>query len=247
MPSGGVAVSGRDDNGTLLEEISAEGVVIWERLLGLGKGSAITAIDGALVLAAIEKNPADQRYREDVAVWRFSVTGKLLDHRVVREGINLDESSYSENIWLERSGEAIYIFSRRTGFMQLKPFEVAKIDPRVGMSWRKELPATIITTDNGSSYSCSTATTVLPNGDLLVACRSNSDVLRLWRLSATNGASTESVVRLFAPSPNCEPFWSPARFLKAKSEGVVWLFGSPQASDEKPCGWIGEALAPEIR
>jgi hypothetical protein len=111
--------------------------------------------------------------------------------------------------------------------------------------WRKKLPATII--DPGpASVPCAEATTVLANGDALVACHTTRDKIILWRLSAASGALTESIVRLSAhPPPTCEESWSPLRLLKARSEEAVWLFGSPQSSDEKPCGWIGEARTPQ--
>ena len=248
LPSGGIAVSGRDSDRTWLAEISDDGGIIWERFIGLGKGSAVATADGLIILVAIEKSAAAPSYREDVAVWLFNQVGELLDRRVVREGINRNQTEYSEDIWIERGKNAIYVFSNWTSFAQPKPLEVARIDPRTGVIWRKELPATIINPDHGSApYSCTAATTVLANGDALVACDTNGDEITLWRLSAESGALTESIVRLSAPPRNCEEIWSPTILLKARSEEAVWLFGSPQSSDEKPCGWIGEARTPQVK
>ena len=246
LPSGDIAVSGQDSSRTWLARISKEGSVVWERFVGLGKGSAVTAINGIIILAAVESGSSDASYREDVAAWTFNETGELLDHRAIREGISNDSGDRSGEIRIETAGDFIYFFSAWKSFTGPKPLEVAKLDPRAGVVWRKQLATTIIHLGNRSAHYCSTAITVLSNGDPLIACRSKDDEIELSRLNAKTGVASRSDVLLPPPPPHCSEFWSPVRFLKESSQTTIWFVGSPQSAGDKPCGWIGEAPMPGV-
>jgi hypothetical protein len=250
LPSGDIVVSGQDGFRTWLANISSDGKVIWERFVGLGKGSAVTTIDGAIALAAVEPDPRGPSYREDVAIWTFDAAGESLNHQTIREGINRKDSDSSGRIQIERGNGAFYVFSAWGGYGLAKPLEVVRFDLQKGVVWRKELAETIIQELKGPPTACSTVTTVLSNGDPLVACRPEAREIELSRFDAKSGAIVQSVVHFSAPPPDCSEFWefwAQQRFLKQISETAVWILGSPYESGGSSCGWIAEAPIPKAK
>jgi hypothetical protein len=247
LPSGDIVVSGQDSERTWLARISSDGNIVWERFIGLGKGSAITTMDGAIVLAALDADWSD--YRESVVAWTFNQVGEMLDRRVVREEINRAPGVYAGQIQIGRSRDAIYVFSAWIDPMrQFMPLEVAKLNLSDGIVWRKELPATALRGRTLTSY-CFPAISISPDGDPLIACTVQKDEIMLLRLNSMNGNSTQARVRIASPPPpSCGEFWPVVSLMKEGPQTTVWLFGSPYDSlDPNVCGWIGEAATPEIK
>jgi hypothetical protein len=248
LPSRDVVVSGQDSERTWLARISNEGNVVWERYVGLGKGSAVTTIDGIGWLAAIEAIGREVDYREDIAVWSFSEAGELLGHRTVREEINRVPGAHAADIRIEKANNAVYVFSAWAGIGdEPKPLEVAKLDGSGTIVWRKKLAQTVAPFRGRMVYS-SSAIAVLSNGDPLISYPIDEPTnLVLTRLDAANGNATQMGARLAdLPMPRCANRWALVRFLKEKSPKSIWLFGSPwQGMGADACGWIGEASVPD--
>ncbi len=243
--SGGGVVSATDGGETWLAKISGSGDLVWERHVGLGKGSAVAIAGDNIVLAGIEANWDVQGYREDVSVWSFGQDGEELGHWVVRQGINRVARQYAEDVEIAQGDGGLYIISKWGTFVPFKPLQVAKFDLRTGVSWHKELPITV-NGEGSSAHICTLAIAALSNGDLLVACRTGADKIVMLRLNAADGNLTKSTIRFSTLPSNCDEPWSPASLMLEKSHGAVWLFGSPRVTDSKPCGWIAEISPPPI-
>ena len=245
LPSGDVVVSATDDRKTWLAKISGTGDLVWELDVGVGKGSAVAAVGDDIVLAGIEAGSDVEGYREDVSAWSFGQSGEQLRHWAIREGINRIGQEYAEDVQIAKARDSVYIISKWGTFAPFRPPEVAKLDPRTGVSWRKELLETI-NGEGNRAHVCTLAVTALSNGDILIACRSAADEIKLLRLNAANGDLATSTFRFPTSPENCDKPWSPASLMLEESQKTVWLFGSPRFSDKRPCGWIGEVLPPAV-
>ena len=247
LASGDVVVSGKDSDRTWLARISDDGNIVWERFVGIGKGSATTTIDGVITLAALEACQCDGSYRENVAVWSFDQAGKSLGHRVIREGINRAPTQSAAQIRIEKGKGAIYVLSVWMAF-QAQPFEIARLDVRRELVWSKIFPETVWHrgTMDGASFP---ATALLSNDDILFAMGEQLPAhgFVLSRLDATTGDLSKMAVRVPSnPPPPCIERWGPIRFMKEEADNTVTLFGSPpDGQGPMACGWIGEAVLPK--
>ena len=246
LASGDVVVSGQDSDRTWLARISKDGNIVWERFVGIGKGSATTAIDGVgiITLAALEVCQCNESYREDVAVWSFDQAGELLDHRVIREGINRVPNQSAAQIRIETGKDSIYVLSVWSAF-QAQPFEIARLDFRREHVWSKRFPKTV-SRHGGFEDARFPTTVVLSNGDILFAMWEQWPTYVLSRLDAATGDLSTAVVRFPAnPPPPCIERWAPILFMKEGDQNTVLLFGSPSdGQGSKVCSWIGEAAMP---
>lgn len=249
LPSDGVVISGKDDDRTWLAKIADDGSIVWERFIGIGKGSAVTTADGIIVLAALEACQCDGNYREDVAVWSFDQTGRSLDHQIVREGINLVQTQSAAEVQIDKMNDAIYILSAWIGF-EAKPFQVVRMNSRRELLWSKEFPKTVWYHGNrANSYLPSHG--LLSSGDILFTTSQESakNEFVLSRLDAASGEQSEVVIRLpAAPPAPCVGRWGPIILMKDEPQNMVLLFGSPpELQGQRACGWIGEAVMPKSR
>jgi hypothetical protein len=245
LSSGDVVVSGQDSEKTWLARIAGDGTIVWERFVGIGKGSAVTTIGDIIVLVALKASESSQAYREDVALWSFSPTGEPLGERIVREGLNHFDGQRAADIRIKSIGDSAYVFSGWAAYVDIKPLAVTKLNTRREPLWTKELPVTVQSRDGRTLY-CQSSLTVLSDNDVLIGCRTAPSQFALSRLSTTAGDLSEQTVELSgSPPPACARRWGPIRFLREKSQQVVWIFGSPGSVREpNGCGWIGEADMP---
>ena len=237
-PSGDVVVAGKYNERTWLARIAADGQIVWERFVGVGKGTFVTTAGDKIAVVAFEASPGSapppsKTYRDDLSFWSFDETGKLLDHRVMREGMNHLPGSSGGKLRIESSGDAIYVFSERVALSAIKPLEVIKINSEGQPVWRKELSETVVQQGHKTS-SCSTATTVLASGDPLVACTHFNEV-QLFQLHSQTGEFIERWVEQPLPPANCGERWPPVRVLRQMADGIVWLFGY-----SSQCMWLGQ-------
>jgi hypothetical protein len=249
LASGDVLVSGKDARTTWLARISSEGNVLWERFVGLGKGSAVAVRDGVIALAALDSCQCAGGYREDVAVWLFDQTGRLINRRIIREGINASPGVSAARIEIEKTVDSIYVFSVWAAY-QAKPLEVAKLGSNGELIWSKSFPKTFWQR-RGMSGAGLPARGSLSNGDILFAMREQFETpdFVLSRLDAKTGDLSETVVQMPpAPPPSCVETWGIVNFLQEEPAGKVLLFGSPPSDKGvRSCGWIGEADLPEFQ
>jgi hypothetical protein len=246
LPSGGIVVSGRDDDTTWLARISNDGKIIWERVLGLGKGSAVTAIHGRIVLAALDSVANGTGYQEDVVAWTFTEDGMMIHRRIVRNDINNVSNNYYADIRMESVGGAVYVFSAWMDSHYAKPLGVTKLYfEQDQIAWRREIPLTVWHDGDRTIYSLP-AISVLSNGDALISIPIGINSRNLSRLNAADGDLTQTEVNMSPPPSRCAGFWGPIRFLKEQSRTTIWMFGSPPQSERsKACGWVGEAVMPD--
>jgi hypothetical protein len=249
LVSGDVVVSGKDNNRTWLARVSNEGNVIWERFVGLGKGSAVATRGGVIALGALDPCQCDGGYREDVGVWSFDQAGEMIDRRIVRQGINFNQRESAAQIELESVGASLYIFSVWAAY-HAKPLEVTKLNFKGEPVWSKSFPKTVWRRGNLSGADLP-ARGLLANGDILFAMReqiATADIV-LSRLDAASGDLSEAIVQMPpTPPPSCVERWGPVRFVQEEPEGKVLLFGSfPEGKGRRSCGWVGETALPKFQ
>jgi hypothetical protein len=237
LPSGEVVVAGRDDQRTWLARISGDGKVVWERYLGVGKGASITTVGDEIAVAAFEASagsvPLSNPYREDVGFWAYDHAGQLLDHRVIRQGINRAYGAYGGTLTIEPFGDEIYISSKWLAENAVKPLEIVKINSSRQTVWRKELPETAAQVGNKIT-GCLEAITILANGDPLVTC-SYPNKIHLFQFNSQTGEPTQGWVQQPTPPLNCDERSSSAKFLAQIDDALVWVFGSSSR-----CTWLGQ-------
>jgi hypothetical protein len=237
---------------TWLAKVSSDGNIIWERFVGLGKGSAIASIGDNIALVGLRSYPnekaaiapPDPNYREDVVVWLFSLSGQLLDHRVIRENINSNPSKWAADVRIQGAADSIYVSSAWT-LPDYKPFELTKLDSRLKPIWRNEGQDFVRLPDNQQVRCFSPPTAMLSNGDVLASCRVEAE-FALSHFNAADGDLSEVTVRIPKLPTYCDEDWPPARFfLKEVRPGTIWIFSSPpDGIGTKACGWIGQASLP---
>lgn len=247
LQSGDVVVSGQDDERTWLARISSDGNVVWERFVGLGKGSAIASIGSNIALGGLKSyssekasNFPDPNYREDVAVWLFSSSGELLEHRVIRENINSDPRKWAADVRILGAADSIFVSSAWT-LPDRKPFELIKLDSRLNPTWRSQGQDFVRFSGDLQERCFWPPMVMLSNGDVLTSCRTGVDELVLSRFNAVTGDVSELTVRIPKLPPNCYGGALARFFLKETRPGTIWVFASPSDGiGAKACGWIGQ-------
>ena len=234
LRSGGVVVTGINDDTTWLARISEDGEILWERFFGAGNLNSVMAKDQKIIVAALAARGTDYRtYAEDVGLWTFDENGSLLDQRTVRRAINSMRGLRGFGEILVHPAEGgIYVFSSswsRGG----SPTEAVKLDEKGNVLWRAEMPW-----PSDERNHCTSGITVLPGGDPLIACSRHNTFL-LARLSSGTGAVSQRQVAL--PKGQCR-LPSSAIFILQKDERHLWIFGSlGRQYAGASCSWLGEA------
>jgi hypothetical protein len=245
LPSGEVAVAGRDNESAWLARISVQGNIVWERYFGLGKGASVGTAGDRIIVTALDadEDAANKGYRENVALWTFDSAGDIVDRQIIREGINTKEGSFFAYLAVRPLNDDIYVFSAWLDMFAPKPMEVAKLDRRGHLTWRQEMPETIRRRANGSITYCRAGITILSSGDPLLAC-SIMQTLTLYQLHAQSGGA----VQVSMPLPSCHQGSAPALFLVQRGSESVSIFGSrPGNVSAESCSWFGKAILPVRR
>lgn len=231
-----VVVAGRDNERIWLARVSGDGKIIWERYFGLGKGASVATLGEKIIVAGFVAADGGSAYREDVAAWSFNSEGELLDQQHVRQDINRVQGYYLGRILARSFDNSVYIFSSWMAPDAAKPIDVVKLDAHSRLLWRRELTGTIQQRSDRSYISCGLNTTILRNGDPLIAC-SFQNRLTLFQLeSATNA---ELITSMFLPP--CAGASMPAFFPIQKANDVLWIIGSrPDDVRIASCTWLGE-------
>jgi len=240
MPDGNIIVTGMDSRRTWLAKISGDGDIVWERYVGLGKGSAVAISHRTIGIAAIEADSDKDSgsYIENVGFWAFNEAGEFLGHQVARRGIDNDPDQIAAILGIEGGDGAFYISSAWRGVFTARALQLAKIDLASKIVWSTDLPDTLIKPRGRRGYpeACTSAVILLADGDPLVSCVTYDHTI-LFRLSATTGAITRRNLGSPTTPVDCSDLSAPAKFLKERSRTAVWLIGSPQ-SIGGACGWI---------
>jgi hypothetical protein len=233
LPSGDVIVAGLDCGTAWLAQISHDGKILWERKFGLGKSVSVATLGDRIFAIAFDavRKGGQSGYREDVRIWRLNGAGEILGSQLIREGINFSSGSTGGKVALEPSNDAVYAVSSYPNFRAAREIEVTKIGADGRAAWTKTLPKTM-----WHGWPCKGGKTVLTNGDLLIACAIENQIL-LFQLDAKSGEVTERST----PLPECNRNRPVALFLHRNSDGNLWLFGSrPVSSFSYPgCTWLG--------
>jgi hypothetical protein len=242
LPSGDLVVAGKDNDDTWLARISGDGKLMWERPFGTA-GAVSVIVSGADIFVAsfdVDSDHPDKFHREDVVLWKFDMAGELLEHHIVRSGININRNSYLHELKLLRSGSEMYLFSAWAELAAAEPFQVAKLDAQGRPLWSKELPE--LTHRGGLVGFCDVAIAVLDNGDPLLSCTLPSEMI-LFQLNSVSGGVVKTSIPIVRPDAGCQDIWSKALFLVQKAAGVIWVFGSrPEGVEFASCTWLGEAI-----
>lgn len=250
LPSGDVVVAGRDDDKTWLARISDGGTIIWEHFVGSGKGASVTTVSDAIFLTAFELNADStvKSFSEDVSIWRFDEMGDMRAHRVIREGINRERGADFGRLFIEPAKDSVYILSAWLHLTSAKPVQVTKLDLNGGVVWHKELSETLLNlpkdlnlpADSGI-VTWTRGVTTLGRGGPLIALPSKGKLI-LLHLDPVTGDTTQ----VEAAGPDCYRSAPTALFLRQKSDGVAWIFGSRREDFlGTGCTWLAEVSLDE--
>lgn len=243
LPSGNVVVAGQDGSAAWVAEISKEGNILWERRFGIGKGISIATLGNQIFAVAFDaiRSGGNSTYREDVRIWKINNSGELQGSQLVREGINFQSSAHYGRVAVVRSHDALYALSSFRNPSAARPLEISKIDADGHKIWSRTLSQTMWQQPNSTAgwrQSCQAGKAVLKNGDLLIACAVESQIL-LFQLDADTSEVTERSVSL----PDCNRMRPTALFLYQKPDGIIWLLGSlPEGVGGTGCTWLGELV-----
>jgi hypothetical protein len=244
LSSGDVIVTGREDDRNWLARISQDGRISWEKTIGLGKISSVAVIGEEIIVAAFEASNAANAGRDQaqVAIWRFSGTGQLLGHQIVRDDVARNPSS----LWLIKAAvghDAIYVFSAWTESTQnsrsSKPLGVVKMDKQGRVLWKTEIADTVIPTRLGLQL-CVRGVVTLVDGSVLVDCAVEGGI-KFFRLDANTG----EVAQLFLPNlqrSNCDGVLGWSSFMVQRAQTIAWIFGNGAG-----CTWLQQLSLGDFR
>ena len=242
LDSGELVVAGRDGAENWLAAVSTQGRLLWQRRLGLGKGVVVSSVGDQIVAATIEGRHEDdyKTYQDDVDVRTVNRTGRLVGWQTIRTNMNNRSAVHGGRLAMLKSPDAFYILSSWYDLQNAKPLEIIKLSLDGAISWRKELPRSVLQQANGTWTSCAQGQMVLENSDLLVVCSIEAQIM-VFRLDAKNG----DVTAMSVPLPNCHEGRPAALFLTQRKNGAIWIFGSrPDNNVGISCTWLGELSLP---
>lgn len=242
LDSGELVVAGRDGAENWLAAVSTQGRLLWQRRLGLGKGVVVSSVGDQIVAATIAGRREDnnKKYWDDVNVLSVDRAGQVIGWQTVRANINSHSGSRSGTVAMVKSRTAFYVLSSWHDTQSAKPLEIIKLSLDGAISWRKELRRSVLQQANGTWTSCAQGQMVLENGDLLVVCSIEAQIM-VFRLDAKNG----DVTAMSVPLPDCHEGRPAALFLTQRKNGAIWIFGSRPDSDVGiSCTWLGELSLP---
>ena len=243
LPPGDVVVAGKEDNRSWLARVSKDGRLSWEKTFGLGAIASVAVMGDVILVAAFEASgePVAGRIQARVALWRFSDTGELLGHQIIRDEIAQSPST----VWVMKirvAPNAIYVFSTWTEPRtpeNAKPLNIVKMDAQGHVLWQKDIADSFRQTCAVGPLPCVQAVAVLADGSALADCYDGT--VKLFRLEPDGGEITRS----FLPNmqrPNCAEIFSWSRFMVQRSEDAVWVFGSGTG-----CTWLQQISLTDFR
>lgn len=242
---GGILVTGPIErsskgNGTWLASISDQGKISWEKTIGLPANAAITeGPDGSIAFVGLRNADSTNPSGEEEAVfWLFNTQGKVLAEKVIRPSINARRGMRFEAVAIETTPDGYFALVRWGNPSDDKPLTVAKVSLTGEVQWNVSLKHTA--TPWPGRYAvwkkCDQKQAVLENGDLLVTCSVEGEVV-LSRLDGKSG--TERIQRVALPS--CHEKRPAVITPFPVKENSVLLFGSrPSNNVAASCSWLAE-------
>jgi hypothetical protein len=242
---GGVLVTGPIENGTWLARISDQGKTSWEKTIGLGANAAITeGYDGNIAFLGLRKAASTSYpYEEEAVFWLLDPRGKVLAEHVIRPNLNAHRSRRYEALSIEASPDGYFALVGWRDPSDDKPLTVAKVSLTGTVQWNVPLRHTATPRPGRSAVwkKCHQKHAVLENGDLLVTCSIEGEIV----LSRLDGQSGNEKVQSAALPPCHEK--RPAVITPVPlKKNFVLLFGSrPSNNVAASCSWLAElALEP---
>ncbi len=237
----GILVTGPKNGGTWVARISGQGKISWEKTFGFGANAAVTeGHDGNIAFLGLRKAAsASDKYEEEAVFWLLDPRGNVLGEQVIRPSINAHRSTRYENIAIEASPDGYFALAQWSDPYDDKPLTVAKVSLTGVMQWNISLKHTATPWPGRASAvwkKCQPRQAVLGNGDLLVTCSIEGEIV-LSRLNGNSG--TEKIQRVALPS--CHEN-RPAVITPFPVKGnSVLLFGSrPSNNVATSCSWLAE-------
>ncbi len=244
LPTGDVAMVGREGWGGRVARIGPDGSQLWERPLGNDLGGAIAPLPGdRIAVVGFEATGSGQNrdYRTHITAWIIDGSGRQLAQTRVRDSISKSQYSYFGNVLLVTTDDAIYVASNWTGLFDAQPVEITKLSIDGKFLWSTLLPDTAVVVEKAvrTWKGCSPTLAVTPRGGVLVACALD-DQIHLYQFDQSSGAYQESSV----PLPDCQTGHPANLFLTIRKDGTMILSGTRPGSNVAPsCTWIGRLSA----
>jgi len=255
-----VLVAGQFGMQNWLARITRDGNVVWERLFGFGKAASVAVYGDLIVVAAFDADNIERPQlieNERISVWRFDMSGQLIDQHVVIQNIgNIYNYSNMHNTFIEvipdPSGRSFYLFAAwSTKLKPATPLEVVKLSAQADVLWRTKLPDTVykaeILEEKGGpvvgeeDVLCRPRMTVLSTGVPVIIVCGSERAFALAQLLPTSGEIRRTLVQPPHPS-GCDPgFHQRDQFVTQGKDSRVLLFGTGGA-----CGWLGQVVLPEF-
>lgn len=242
---GGILVTGPIErsskgNGTWLASISDQGKISWEKTMGLPANAAITeGCDGNIAFVGLRNAHLTNHTGEEEAVfWLFDPQGKVLTEQVIRPTINAHRGKRFEAIAIEASPDGYFALVHWGDPSDDKPLTVAKVSLTGVMQWNVSLKHTATPWPGRSAVwkKCQPRQAVLGNGDLLVTCSVEGEIV-LSRLDGKSGTEKTQSVAL----PSCHEKRPAVITPFPVKENSVLLFGSrPSNNVAASCSWLAE-------
>lgn len=243
---GGVLVTGpieksSKESGSWLASISDQGKITWEKTIGLPSNSATTeGRDGNIAFIGLRNAHSSGHAAEMEAVfWLFDPQGKVLSEQPIRPGINAHRSMRFESTAIEPSADGYFVLVHWGNPSDDKPLNVAKVSLSGQIQWNVSLRHTAILWVGRRSAGwkkCEPRQAVLENGDLLVTCSVEGEIV-LSRLDGKTGAEKIQKVAL----PSCHERRPAVVTPIPVQKDSVLLFGSrPGNNVAASCSWLAD-------
>ncbi|PKO43870.1 MAG: hypothetical protein CVU31_12720 [Betaproteobacteria bacterium HGW-Betaproteobacteria-4] len=242
---GGVLVTGpiersSKENGSWLASISDQGKIAWEKTIGLPSNSAIAeGRDGNIAFVGLSNAHSSGHAAEMEAVfWLFDPQGKVLSEQPIRPGIKAHRSMRFERVAIEPSADGYFVLVHWANPSDDKPLDVAKLSPSGQIQWNVSLRHTAVPWAGRAAVwkKCEPRQAVLENGDLLVTCSVEGEIV-LSRLDGKTGAEKIQKVAL----PSCHERRPAVVTPVPVQKDFVLLFGSrPGNNVATSCSWLAD-------
>jgi hypothetical protein len=241
---GGVLVTGPRQSsrgsGTWLASVSREGKISWEKTIGLSANAAISeGRDGNVAFVGLRNvDSATHTGEEEAVFWLFDPQGKVLAEHVIRPSINAHRSARYESVAMEAAPDGYFALVAWGDPSDDKPLTVAKLSLSGAVEWNVPLKHTATARPGRSAdwEKCDQKQAVLGNGDLLVACSVEGEII-LSRLDGKSG--TQKTQR--AALPACHEKRPAVITPFPLGKNSVLLVGSrPSSNVAASCSWLAE-------
>ena len=242
-----------------LARIGPDGVRLQEWRLGNNKGiAAVSLQDGRAIVvgfadSGVSAGAGPHReaalaavkagtYRDDVVAWTLDETGQLQEPTPIREGLSQHDlyrgpGGGAGSIAVTTAGNAAYVATNWLDFLRPAGVEVARIGPDGAVTWRQNLPETIMPENEKRAFSCRPSIAALPNGDALVACALDGQV----QLHLLDGRTGKRRFARLPPPPCQQGGWGSSVSLIARQDGAVFVRGAGFANEgDMGCSWMAK-------